>query len=608
MADLEEAIRVGRDAVEATPQGHPDWAKWLSNLGVVLRDRYSCTGAIADLEEAKTCFTRTLYHTPSIVSKRINAGRGFLSSPFILEDPQVYTIAKTTVDLIPLLSARTLQNTDKRHLLSAAVGLSSDAAAIALYANQRPTTVIDLLETGRGVIAGALFEQSDVSALQSKHPELAHSFVDLRDQLDTPAPASSFTTPERPTAAARAEGHQRREAEQKLVALLETIRSMPGFERFLLSASEADMLNAARYGPIVVLNVSSYRCDALIIEQSGVRSLGLPRLSLEAINDHVQDLGSIETLGWLWDVIVCPVLNTIGFTGLPLDGQWPHVWWVPTGLLSRFPLHAAGHHLRRNGETALDRVVSSYASSVKAIIYSRRRPAVGTGQSQNVVAISLKTTPEQAQLDFASDEVDVVLAVCESMGMQRVPAQPYKYNVAAALEACNVFHFAGHGDTHPTEPLHSRLLLEDWKQDPFTVASLLETNLDSKAPFLAYLSACGTGQILDENSVDESIHLANAFQLAGFRHVVGTLWSVDDELCVDMARMTYEYLRDEGLGDESVGRGLHRATRMLRDRWVDGEVKAGVGEGRSGTERRVVLGGVSDRKQPLWVPYVHFGL
>ncbi|KAH7146066.1 hypothetical protein EDB81DRAFT_759375 [Dactylonectria macrodidyma] len=65
--------------------------------------------------------------------------------------------------------------------------------------------------------------------------------------------------------------------------------------------------------------------------------------------------------------------------------------------------------------------------------------------------------------------------------------------------------------------------------------------------------------------VDESIHLANACQLAGFRHVVGTLWSVDDKLCVDMARMTYEFMRDEGISDDCVSRGLHRATRTARD-------------------------------------------
>jgi CHAT domain-containing protein len=114
------------------------------------------------------------------------------------------------------------------------------------------------------------------------------------------------------------------------------------------------------------------------------------------------------------------------------------------------------------------------------------------------------------------------------------------------------------------------LLLEDWDREPFTVASLLETNLASKPSFLAYLSACGTGQILDEASVDESIYLASAFELAGFHHVIDTLWSVDDRLSVDMARMTYEFLGNKGIRDESASGGLHHATRLLRDQWTSG--------------------------------------
>lgn len=88
---------------------------------------------MADLEEGKQCFMSALNQSTSIVSHRITAGRYFLSSPAVLQDQQqAYSISKRTVDLIPLLTARSLQNTDKRHLLSAAVGLLSDAAAIAL--------------------------------------------------------------------------------------------------------------------------------------------------------------------------------------------------------------------------------------------------------------------------------------------------------------------------------------------------------------------------------------------------------------------------------------------------------------------------------------------
>lgn len=99
--------------------------------------------------------------------------------------------------------------------------------------------------------------------------------------------------------------------------VFQAIRSRPGFERFLLSVSEADLLEAASHGPIVIVNVSSYRCDALIIEQACVRLLELPHLSQEAINDYVRHLQSLETLGWLWDNIVRPVLDDLGFTGPP---------------------------------------------------------------------------------------------------------------------------------------------------------------------------------------------------------------------------------------------------------------------------------------------------
>ncbi|KAJ3454621.1 hypothetical protein MRS44_013221 [Fusarium solani] len=615
MADLEEAIRVGREVIDATPpdhpsRDHPSRAGWLNNLGVRLVYRYSRTRATADLKEAKECFLAALRHSTSDVSTRVTAGRHFLSSPAILQDQQAYAIAKTTIDLVPLLTPRSLQNSDKRHLLSAAVGLSSDTAAIALHANRGPAAAIELLETGRGVIAGALFEQFDLAALEREHPDLTRSFIDLRDQLDAPPPADSLDTAERPTAAAETEGDRRRDAGTQLTGLLETIRSKSGFERFLLAASEADMLEAARPGPIVVLNVSSYRCDALLIEQSGIRLLELPHLSRDAINDHIRELKSLDTLGWLWDAIVCPVLNALGFTGPPSNSQWPHVWWVPTGTLTRFPLHAAGHHLRRTGETAVDRVVSSYASSVKAIIHSRRRPqqAPAAGESRNAVVVAMQNTPKQEPLKHASDEVDAVVAVCESMGLPHDRPRPLKADVSSALEACRMFHFAGHGSTHLTEPLQSQLLLDDWDREPFTVASLLETNLTAKPPFLAYLSACGTGQILDEGSVDENIHLANACQLAGFRHVVGTLWSVDDGLCVDMARMTYEVLRDEGIQDKSVSRGLHRAMRTIRDEWADGEDGGCENSSTSEAQRDAELSQGLESKQPLWVPYVHFGV
>jgi CHAT domain-containing protein len=104
--------------------------------------------------------------------------------------------------------------------------------------------------------------------------------------------------------------------------------------------------------------------------------------------------------------------------------------------------------------------------------------------------------------------------------------------------------------------------------------------------------------------VDESIHLTSAFQLAGFQHVIGTLWEVEDRLCVDMAKRMYEFLRDKGVNDESVSQGLHHATRALQDGWVHSEEDAGQGP----RSRDVILCQNTESRKPLWVPYIHFGV
>ncbi|RSL90684.1 hypothetical protein CEP52_014519 [Fusarium oligoseptatum] len=94
-------------------------------------------------------------------------------------------------------------------------------------------------------------------------------------------------------------------------------------------------------------------------------------------------------------------------------------------------------------------------------------------------------------------------------------------------------------------------------------------NIRQKAPFLAYLSACGTGQIKDEASFDENINVMSACQIAGFRHVIGTLWNVKDDLSVQIAKMTYQELKDTDILEESICRGLYKATRELRRKWIE---------------------------------------
>jgi CHAT domain-containing protein len=60
---------------------------------------------------------------------------------------------------------------------------------------------------------------------------------------------------------------------------------------------------------------------------------------------------------------------------------------------------------------------------------------------------------------------------------------------------------------------------------------------------------------------------ASAFQLAGFPHVIGTLWEIDDATAVEIARAFYTALADRGgsLVPRHAARALHQATRTQRD-------------------------------------------
>ncbi|KAL4751015.1 CHAT domain-containing protein, partial [Aspergillus terricola var. indicus] len=631
MADLDESIRIGQEAVKATPKDHPDRARHLDALGISLKDRYSKTGAMTDLHNAISYQESALHHETAIITTRIRAGQRALQSLATLSNwEQAYEIAVIAVSLIPRLALRSLENSDKQHLLSEVVGFASDAAAAVLNAQKGALVALNLLELGRGVLAASVEEvRSDIQDLQGKYPVLAKKFVQLRAILDKPIPHS------RHEASWEAQARQRAEASKEYDKLIVDIRKQPGFDNFLQAPSEKEMQHAAQKGPIIIINISQYRCDAILVEQDKIHVLPLPNLSSETIEEKAKwgNLESPGVLEWLWDSTMGPILQALGFTQSPSDCNWPHVWWIPTGPLTKFPLHAAGYHKQGEPKTVLDRVISSYSLSVKAIVHGRRRPAKQSS-SANALLVAMEHTPEHDHLPFAADEVRILHDMCKSIGLHSIQPKCHKHNVISHMPECRIFHFAGHGYTDHTDPLKSQLVLEGGNDDSLTVAGLLEINLREHAPFLAYLSACGTGQIKNERFFDESIHLISAFQLAGFRHVIGTLWSVNDEICVDMARLTYKEMAAGQINDEAVCRGLHHAAREMRNRWLrtlpqpkpqskpagnapdhqrNYQTKNVNVDGAKRLPRDIIPTDTdpdSDRSrtQALWVPYVHYGV
>ncbi|KAM3067025.1 hypothetical protein ACMFMG_011807 [Clarireedia jacksonii] len=203
--------------------------------------------------------------------------------------------ASTAVSLIALLITRSLETSDRQKLLTEVAALASDAAAIALMAEKSPYEVIQLLELGRGIIAASLNDlRADIYDLQQKHPQLAENYIGLRTQHDAPKALTrrgdKFDLPVKVTRQA----DQRHNAGQKLEQVIENIRRLPGFERFLLAPTQDEMKAAAASGPVVVINVSNYRYDALIFEKHSLQALRLPELNIKDVRNRAATLENPE--------------------------------------------------------------------------------------------------------------------------------------------------------------------------------------------------------------------------------------------------------------------------------------------------------------------------
>ncbi|CAG9981283.1 unnamed protein product [Clonostachys byssicola] len=644
MADLEEAIQLAKETLSLGSLNNSIRATCFNIAATTLGDnglrtdsladleesvRYAISKAASDLEAAMQNYELALAHTASPIMSRIRAGIEILElSSAHSSWRRAFEASATAVGLIPQLSMRSLENSDKQYMLRQAAGLTSNAVAAAINAGEGPLCALSLLEQGRGLIASSIEEiRTDVLELRKAYPELADAFVSLGNILDMPQ-ASTY---QHIITAPQAGADRRYKVDKELAELIETIRKKDGFGNFLRAPSEVDIQDAARNGPVVAINVSKFRCDALLVENHQIRLLPLPSLHLVDIKERElqSSLGSTVVLEWLWDTVTGPVLHALGLTPVPSGANnWPHIWWIPTGPLGRFPLHASGHHQHGCSETVCDRVMSSYSASIKMMIYGRRHAKTSRVINQALM-LAMENTPGTTRLPFAAAEVKQAFPICQSMGLSPITPEPYKQSVLSQLSQCSVFHFAGHGVTHDTDPSKSHLLLCDGVHNPLTVLEILTLNLRKNPPFLAYLSACGTGRIRDEKFFDESIHLVSSFQIAGFRHVIGTLWEVQDEMCAEMATVVYEEMRDGEMSDDSVCRGLHKATRAARDRWLSvssnperssrATLKRESTESTEAADDIAFLSVHGEIRLPrdiqecaegeqFWVPYVHFGI
>ncbi|GAA1021365.1 CHAT domain-containing protein [Acrocarpospora pleiomorpha] len=627
-ADLDRAISALGKAVQATPPDHPARAARLTNLGTAVQIRFEQSGHAADRDEAVDAYEEAARSAMGAPSQRIRAAHQ-AARLIVADSTRAAELLETAVRLLPEVSPRQLERSDQQHMIGQFPGLAADAAAYALADTTTPPGIrgqkaLRLLEAGRAVLLSqTLHTRSDLSDLREHHPDLADRFMALRDRLDQPvlregagqavvpmdwqATGSAVATMDRQatgqavlpmdwqavgSAVPPMDDRHRMAAE--LADVMERIRSLDGFASFALPPSIEELTEQATAGPVVTFNVSSLRSDALILTRTGISAVELPGLDQASLADRIdrfrQALSSrddaviLDVLAWLWDVAAAPVLHELGLDAPPPGDitRWPRVWWAPGGLLTLLPIHAAGHHSADpdpHRRSVLDRVVSSYTPTITALRHARQHPTARTPPTgaERALIVAMPTTPgllyrgplpqvtREARL--VADHLPGAVTLTEPPGRAATPpaeTTPTKARVLTHLTTCAIAHFACHGLSDPTDPSASRLLLHDHQHDPLTVASLAPITLSHAR--LAYLSACSTALTSHTDLLDESIHLTSAFQMAGFPHVIGTLWEIADNSAVQIADTFYSTLTtDDGKADtRHTPYALHQSVQSLR--------------------------------------------
>jgi hypothetical protein len=518
-----------------------------------------------------------------------------------------------------MTASRELHISDRHHQLGREIGIGALASAYALAAGQ-PVLAVELLEQARGLLLGeALGSRSESARLRQLAPDLADEFSRLRNLLDatdtTPADqgwALSTENDNRPAAqlgqrgqetAARRIGDRRRAAAQSWEVLLSRIRERPGLADFLVPTPIAQLQRQARPGPIVFVVTNASRCDALALtadQANPVVHIPLPGLTQgDAYREAVAHLRAVANvtssrdrahrqeandeisriLGWLWDTVTGPILGQLGYSDSPdPDGRWPRLWWCPVGVMAALPLHAAGHHRGAAAgaaapATVLDRVVSSYTATARILGYARPTPSMvpDDGRDRTALIVGLPGTSGACELPAVRDEIHELIRLMPASRILDGPAAT-RGNVLSALTAHPVVHFACHAVSGtPDDPYSTRLILAEDQIEPLTVSTISRARIPRAD--LAYLSACSTAQA---DGGDETVHVTSAFQLAGYRNVVGTLWPVGDRTAYRVAAAFYARLTGNGDhapdADESAP-SLHHAIRDLRAKNPDAPVQ-----------------------------------
>ncbi|KAJ7865821.1 CHAT domain-containing protein [Mycena leptocephala] len=526
LSDINNSVLMFEDAVQLTPDGHPDKPGWLNNLGNSLAHRFERLGDLSDINKSVLMFEDAVQLTPDghpnkryrlnnlgasaaslhlscmlnnrLCQHTIQSGQKLGKTCHIHQPSSILHAYTTAIGHLPELAWLGLSITDRHHLLLQAGQVVRDAASAAIAAHDFQKAV-EWLDQGRSVIWGQLLNlRTPVDDLRKNNPDLADELVSLSTLLETAGTRSNaFAVDTKPQSLQSIANQSHAHALQRN-CVLQQIRELPGFERFLFSKAIPELSLVAKMGPVAITPVS-------------------------------QDLGRI--------------------------------WWCPTGPLAFLPIHAAGLYGKDQAFSSelSDFLISSYTPSLTALIQGYR-PQSEPQAGLQLLAITQPPAEGQSYIPGTQKEIKCI----EQHAKGKVPILWLDEDMATiekvqeGMKASRWVHFACHG-VQSTASTDSALLLA--RSSRLTLSNIINLSLPNAD--LAFLSACQTATG-SKGLQDESVHLAAGMLLAGYRGVIGTMWSIMDNDAPQVAGDVYAHLLEKSPPDPMrAAEALHLAVQKL---------------------------------------------
>ncbi|EDR11970.1 uncharacterized protein LACBIDRAFT_232120 [Laccaria bicolor S238N-H82] len=569
---ISEAISAQKRAIQCTPVHHALMPSLLTSLADSFLSRFEQRGDHSDLEEAISNYRQSANGISGPPSIRLIAAKQWATWALKVNpsEPEVMAAFSTAIRLASQVAG--LEQTIRiRHLnlFLNISDLSTTAAAAALLFG-RHETAVEWLEQGRCLV------WSQINNLRTP-------LGDLRDHDSVLA--DDFSD----------EVKKHIELARRWEELLHEIRSIKGFHYFLQPPSISSLLEGVpKTGSVIIINAHATRSDAIAL---------LPgRQILRKI------------LSELWFYIVKPVLTKLDISvrgNLPFlikDTHYPipilsikshtahhsRIWWCSTGPLAFLPIHAAGIYGqdKEHSECLSDFAVSSYTPTVTALIEQViKKPTTESATTSSFLLIGQPIAQAPLRpIPGTATEIEAIWKVLSSHGVHAIRVENEAATVVRVRDDMgihNSIHLACHGIQHTSQPLQSGFAMRDGWLELSDIIKIQNPHAD-----LAFLSACQTSTG-DEELPEEAVHLAGGMLVAGYRGVVATMWSINDEKAVGIAKDFYSNLLShspesgkwEGTMSVHAAYALHHASERMRERLGD-----------------------SEHALHAWVPYVHFGI